>query len=121
MARTKYEVVSSPPKDEGVGRIILVLQTIPGGASGFGFTMDYGATIGYPFGLVMKDDAALDSGYVVSSGIHWIDALSLPAGWQLTSIDIADQSGSSYRDGTKTIIDLADGETVTVTYTYTQN
>ena len=117
-AYADYTVTSKPSKD--LGRIILIKETIPDGApDGFSFVMDYGYPIGYPNGLIMRDGAELDSGYVLDPGIYTIDESSIPPGWQLSSIDIKDKSGGSYSSGSTTTIDLAPGETVTVTYTNT--
>jgi hypothetical protein len=69
--------------------------------------------------LLMRDGAELDSGYVLDPGIYTIDESSIPPGWQLSSIDIKDKSGGSSYSGSTTTIDLAPGETVTVTYTDT--
>jgi hypothetical protein len=44
----------------------------------------------------------------------------VPDGWDLTYIDIQDPTGGSYDSGSTAYIDLAEGETVTVTFTNTQ-
>jgi hypothetical protein len=82
--------------------------------------MSYGGIIGYPNGLMMKDGAKLDSGYVLDPGIYTIDEFSIPSGWQLTNIDIKDRSGGSSSLGSIATIELIAGETVTVTYTNTR-
>ena len=68
----------------------------------------------------MIDDASLDSGYVLLAGEYTINEFYVPPGWQLSIIDIQDRSGGSYLDTSTTHVDLAGGETVTVTYTYTR-
>jgi len=109
------------------GRIIVIKQTSPDGApDSFPFTMSYGAQVGYPNGLSMRDGQLVDSGFTLAPGTYTINE-SVPAGWELTKIDVNISSpvgGSSGSQatipvphlGSQTIIWLAEGETVIVTY-----
>lgn len=105
---------STPPLTRK-GRVVLNLQTIPATDTTFDFDLTYGSYCGYPAGLVMHDDVCIDSGFNVPPGNYSISEV-LPEGWLLPDISIVDPSGGSSSDGVQTSINLAPGETVTVTY-----
>jgi hypothetical protein len=121
---TKTSITPTPtptptPSDNNTGRIILKKQTNPGGvADSFPFAASYGAKIGYPNGFMLRDGQQVDSGFTLAPGTYTISE-TVPAGWQLT-IDINDPSGGSSYSGSQATINLAAGETVTVTYVNTK-
>jgi hypothetical protein len=102
------------------GRIILRKQIVSiSGAGPFYFIMSYGSQVGYPDGANLDTSfLEIDSGFILAPGIYHISE-TLPTGWTLT-ININDPSGGSSSAGNQTTIDLAAGETVTVTYTNTK-
>ena len=119
---TKVLPTSSPTSTPAgnTGRIVLKTQVVPVGTGGtFDFTMNYGQQVGYPNGVKLgTSNPEIDSGFTLPPGMYTISE-TVPAGWTLT-IDINDPGGGSSWSGSQTTIDLAAGETVTVTYTNTK-
>lgn len=106
----------SLPSPRAFGRIVLINQTTPPVFdTSFRFIMSYGDIIAYPVGVQMTDDMTIDSGFVIPPGTYTICDL-VPAGWYISDIDIIDPSGGSISKGIFATINLAPGETVTVTY-----
>jgi hypothetical protein len=121
---TKINVTSTPTMRPtpavNPGRIIINEQVIPGSSGeAFSFVMSYGRQIGYPNGLKIQNGYQVDSGFVLTPGNFTISEY-IPNGWQLT-IDINDPSGDSSVAGSQATINLAAGETVTVTYINTKS
>jgi len=104
-----------PPTASGTGpgRIVVINQVNPPGTS-FNVFLSYGIQVAYPNGLRMPNGFQVDSGFILVPGIYTISE-TLPSGWQL-SITINDPSGGSSSSGSNATIDLAAGETVTVTF-----
>jgi hypothetical protein len=109
----------SPPPTSNLGRIIVKKQTNPSGvADSFPFAPSYGLQSGYPNGFSLRDGQQIDSGFTITPGTYTITE-AIPASWQVR-IDISDPTGNSSSSGNKATIDLAAGETVTVTYINTK-
>jgi len=80
------------------GRIILVMHTSPDGAAeSFGFTLSYGAQLGYPDGLSMRDGQQLDSGFTLPARTQFTIAEAPATGWQVSKIDVNASSASGGR------------------------
>jgi hypothetical protein len=100
-----------------LGSIVLIVQTSPDGApASFKFTLSYGAQLGYPNGIQLSSGQLIDSRFTLPPGNYVINE-EIPTGWQLSDIVINDASGGSSSSGSMATIALAEGETVTVTYT----
>jgi hypothetical protein len=112
-----HSVTPGPTFTGDPGQIILVNHTNPAGYSNV-FQMSYGPQVGYPDGLYVRDDQQVDSGLILAPGIYTISEI-LSAGWQIV-IAINDPTGDSSFSGSQSSINLAAGETVTVTYTNTR-
>ena len=105
-----------PPTSEEKGRIVLNMQTLPGSPINFEFMIDYGVFCGYPDGLWMEDNRSIDSGYNIPPGDYVINEILPSVDWMPPDISIVDLTGGSTYTGTQTNINLAPGETATVTY-----
>jgi hypothetical protein len=90
------------------GRIVITKQTSPDGSGqSFTFTRSYGSNV------TLADGQSHDSGFTLAPGTYSVQE-NVPAGWQLT--------GTACNDGSAPgSIDLSPGESVTCTFTNTQN
>jgi hypothetical protein len=108
-------VTTAPAPSGSLGRIIVRKFTNPAGMDGsFSFAPGYGAQSGYPNGFMLRNGQQIDSGFTITPGTYTIVEYP-PAGWQC-SISIYDPTGGSSATGNTAAINLASGETVTVTY-----
>jgi hypothetical protein len=107
----------APTPSAKLGSIVLLVQTNAVGApDSFDFSLSYGALVGHPGTLKLSGGQLQDSGFSLPPGNYSINQV-VPTGWRLANIAINDASGGSATNGNMATISLAEGETVTVTYT----
>ena len=103
------------------GRIIVVNQlTTKQDTLSFAFVLSYGSRVFYPDGVSLRHGQQVDSGFALEPGTHAI-VETVPANWNMPGIKIDDPTGGSHSSGSTAIVDLAAGETVTVTFTNSPN
>ncbi len=91
--------------------ITIIKETDPAGGTGFGFTGS--SALGLPFTLNDGQTRVKDD---LGPGTYTVTESSLPAGWNLTSIECNDPDGGTTTLGTTATIDLDAGEDVTCTF-----
>jgi hypothetical protein len=112
------DVLLPPPE---TGAITIVKDAVPNGATDFAFTTT-GAGLSN-FSLDDDADGTLANSITFSdlaSGSYAVTELAA-AGFLLTSLQCTDSSGGTTVNGATATIDLADGETVTCTFTNTKD
>jgi hypothetical protein len=111
---TSYEAFPSAPPPLP-GRIIINLSASSNPDKQFSVDMSYGEPFGYPAGIAMYDGDQIGDEFDLIPGMHTVNEYFEP-GWDLTSINIIDPTGGSYRSGRTAVINLAPGETVEITF-----
>jgi hypothetical protein len=112
---TSYPAYTGPGAE--TGKIIINVVAFDS-TEQFRVDMSYGYQSGYPNGIGMYSGDEFGSAYTLPAAIYTVTEYWEP-GWSVgTSIN--DPSGGSINCGRTAVINLAPGETVTVTFTNTQ-